>query len=76
MDKSKILKLFGICYNSRDFGEIKTVLSKNVTYEAFDCMYNVTSVEEVIKVLSDSCKDETSAYEGFYLRKSNVVYVP
>ena len=70
MDKSKLLKLYGLCYNDRDFGKIQPMLGMNVTYEAFDCMYSVISADEVIKVLYDSCKDKTSAYEGFYLRKS------
>ncbi len=69
MDKSKILKLFGRCYNSGNFNNIEPLFSNGVKYEAFDCMYIVTSVPEVKKVLDDSRRKSTGAYEGFYIRK-------
>ena len=69
MDKSKLLKLFGECYNKGDFGKIEPLLSNNVRYDSFDCMYNIATVSGVKKVLIDSVKKETGAYEGFYLKK-------
>jgi len=69
MDKSKLLKSFGAIYNKMDFAAMEPLFNKNVSYEAFDCMYNVTTIDGVKKVLADSDKKGTSAYQGFYLKK-------
>ncbi len=73
MDKSKLLKVYGKCYNNGDFGNIEPLLSNNVKYEAFDCMYSVATVPGVKKVLTDSLRGGTGAYEGFYFRKGIIL---
>jgi len=69
MDKSKLLKSFGANYNKMDFAAMESLFHKNVSYEAFDCMYNVTTIDGVQRVLANSDKEGTSAYEGFYMKK-------
>jgi len=61
----KALQTFGRCYNNRDFDAIKEHLSTKCEYQSFDCMYKITSPEDVINVLKESDKAETSAYDGF-----------
>lgn len=63
------IKEFGECYNNRDFSSIAKNLTPNCEYQSFDCMYKIVSPEDVIKVLNESNKNRTSAYNGFCNRK-------
>lgn len=61
----KALNIFGICYNNKDFDAINEHLSLRCEYQSFDCLYKLTMPENVINVLKESTKADTSAYDGF-----------
>lgn len=63
------IEAFGECYNNRDFSSVARNLIPNCEYQSFDCMYKIVSPENVIKVLNDSNKIGTSAYNGFCTQK-------
>lgn len=67
-DKELLIKL-GKCYNIKNFESIIEFFDDNVVYESFDCLYRVSSKDDVAKVMTDSIKSGTSSYEGFFLRK-------
>lgn len=69
MNRKETLNTFGRCYNNGDFNTNALLLHDECAYEAYDCIYKVISQKEVIKVLTESVKDATSAFEGFYLHK-------
>ena len=68
MNDKKLLVTLGKCYNKKNFEDIITLLNDNVVYESFDCLYRVSSKDDVVKVMTDSLKDETRAFEGFLLK--------
>lgn len=61
----KSLITFGACYNNRDFDSITEHLNPKCEYQSFDCLYKLTSPENVVNVLKESTKHDTSAYNGF-----------
>lgn len=73
MDIRKIYDAFGRCYNIRDFGGMTNLLSDDVVYDSYDCIYKVTSFKDVVKVLSESTKENSSAYSGYYMQNGMFV---
>ena len=69
MNKKSILKAFGECYNQKDFKDISYLIREDVIYEAYDCLYKITSCGDVLKVLEESIKKNTKAYEGYFFYK-------
>ena len=73
MDSKKVLQSFGKCYNSNDYRSLQDLLSSNIMYESYDCMYKVASVDKVIEVLQQSTKQNTYAHSGYYMYKGLVL---
>ncbi|MEX1375990.1 MAG: hypothetical protein AB1Z23_00815 [Eubacteriales bacterium] len=70
MDIKKALEAFGQCYNNKSFFTISRLLRPEVSYDSYDCLYNITSIDSVVKILDESIKQNTEAYEGYYFWKS------
>lgn len=66
MNQSQLNRCFGQCYNNKDYTSITGMLSNDVQYESFDCMYLVSSSKRVYNVLVDSTIANTQAYYGYY----------